>query len=161
MKKIVLSPNWRRQVILFCFIGILILLFAIFEWNPDDKKGSLILLISALVYSLFCFLMPLFVSRFLTCAICENSTITSYLLGRKLCVINTNKTVYYVVFTANEGKYQKRDYIILSNTPFIYPPKTKVQRAVIFSYNMKSQIVLPYEDKTKALINLNQWHTLL
>ena len=72
-----------------------------------------------------------------------------------------NATVYYVVFTANEGKYQKRDYIMISNSPFVYPPKTKIQKSVISSYNMKAQIVLPFEETTKTLMNVEKWQSIV
>lgn len=164
--KVILSPNLQRQAILLFGVEILFFVFALTEWNSNDIWGSLLLLCCSVICCLITSLMQLLILRFFTYVICEKGAFTSYLFHKRLCTINKDEKIYYAIVIANEGMYVKKKYIIISNDRFEYyvTPifrKKNDKKPLISSYNLKTQIAMPYNEKTRSILELDKWHSVM
>ena len=173
-ENIVVSKEWRKQV--WGYFVIEIIMFAIcFLLFPSD-------LILGLIASLFVFTVMTVVGvvgicvqyRLMTKVQMDDEFIKSYLLRRQLCVVDKKEQVYYVKFEGRITRTLSREFIIISNEPFVYyneplmrmlPNHTELydrtckwtRRALLYGYNTKKQILLPYNEKTRTLFECEKW----
>ena len=173
-ENIVVSTEWRKQVpgyfiIEFIMVMICFLLF------PSD-------LILGLTASLFVIAVMTIVGgvgiclqyRLMTKVQIDDDFIRSYLLRRQLCVIDKRKQIYYVKFEGRISRALSREFIIISSEPFIYYKEPVMRmipnymdlydrtckwtrRALLYGYNTKKQILLPYTTKTNTLCEFEKW----
>ena len=96
----------------------------------------------------------------------NDNGIESYLFIKRLCKVDWDKSIYYVIFEAAESKYNRKRYIAISNTLFEYhdAPPLRVfpwqKKNFLASYDIKNQIVIPYDEKTISLLQVNEWHVI-
>lgn len=89
------------------------------------------------------------------------STVDAYsMFGKLYCSVSMEQTVYFISFesyrakTKYKGKY--KPFIALSNQPFRYQDPTKVVNFIV-RYDLHTIVVLPYDDRTKPLLPVDNW----
>ncbi len=173
-ENIVVFKEWRKQVSSYFIIEIIMVVIC-FLLFPSD-------LILGLIASLFVIIVMTVVGgvgicvqyRLMTKVQMNGEFIRSYLLRRQLCVIDKQEQIYYVKFEGRISRTLSREFIIISNEPFVYykepvmrmlPNYTDLydrackwtRRALLYGYNTKKQILLPYNEKTKNLFECEKW----
>lgn len=87
--------------------------------------------------------------------------IPTHYFQKKLCTITTTNPTYYAVFTSPQGMLSTDRFIVLSNEPFEYQTTYGVAKVrFIQHYNMAKQIVIPYNEQTIPILNLDAWHKI-
>lgn len=72
-----------------------------------------------------------------------------------------------MTFVADEGIFSRKEYIILSNEQFDYQKKSSLRifpwdkKTLLVSYNVKTQVAMPYDEKTKSILEIEKWHSVV
>ena len=173
-ENIVVSTEWRKQISGYFIIEIILVMICFLLFSSD--------LILGLIASLFVIVIMTIVGgvgicvqyRLMTNVKNNDNFIRSYLLRRQLCVIDKREQIYYVKFEGRISRTLRREFIIISNTPFIYYKEPVMRmlpnymdlydrtcrwtrRALLYGYNIKKQILLPCNEKTKHLFEFEKW----
>lgn len=160
--KIYLSKYWRQNSLFILCLMILLIVALVFFcfWSNDREDYIMVLCTSWFVLILGCILICS--QKFLTYAIVEKHEIHSYsLFSKKLCTITTTSPIYYAVFSSPQGMLSTNRFIVLSNEPFEYQATYGVAKVrFIQHYNMAKQIVLPYNEQTIPILNLDAWYKI-
>ena len=159
--KIYLSTYWRKSnlfnlcMIIFIVIGTII--FCI--WTEGNEEDYVIILCS-LLYILGFGGIIVGSRKFLTYVLVENNLFQSYsFFNNKLCEVDINKPIYYVIFNTPQGQFANSQFIAISNEMFHYQAFygiTKIR--FIQYYDWKKQIILPYNKQTILLLELDKWN---
>ena len=163
--KIYLSSYWRKSNLFVCVMIIFITIMSIYlliTGNSDDYKW--IALFTGFYIGFFLFFL-LKSYRFITYVKIFENGIESYLFNKKLGKVDYDKAIYYVIFQAKENTTTTKKYIAISNGIFEYFnvsvrlfPWDK--KPFLGSYNVKKQIVMPYDEKTIPLLPIEEWHLI-
>ena len=165
--KITLSKKWCYEIKTLFFIEAICVILCVFSFINDIT--FMLFLIMIFVIMMTTVQLVLFCSsyRFLTYTIDKKDFYESYLLKKRLCIIDKAKPIYYVTFWANEGMFSKKEYIIFSNEPFIYQSRQSVRifpwhkKPLLVSYDVKKQIAMPYDQKTKSILETDKWYSVV
>ncbi len=161
--KIMLSRWWRKEIKwTFVFEMILLLLVVLFFYR------DIALLIVMFLFWLFNFtiifgLVFCIQFRLFTYVRDEKNYFKSFVFKKQLCVIDKNKPIFYVIFTGQVSKFVQEEFIVISNQPFKYINSSSIRifkrdpKPLLYSYNIKTQIALPYDSKTNELLELEKW----
>lgn len=150
---------------LFCIEAISILILIIYFINN---------IAIALFVSLFIFLLMKVVEIFVFCStyrlftytINENEFFESFIFKKSLCTVDKTKPIYYTIFLANEGMFSRKKYIALSNEPFEFQDTSSIRlfpwdkKPFLVSYNVKKQIVMPYNETTQLFLETEIWKSI-
>lgn len=159
--KIYLSKYWRCGSLFFlCLLLLSIVSTVCFCVWSNDREDYIVVLCSLWVVSVLGGVL-ICSKRFLTYVIVENNEIQSFsLFSKKLCSITTATPIYYAVFDSPQGMQCAR-FIALSNEPFEYRATYGVAKVrFIQHYNMAKQIVMPYNEQTISILNLDTWYNV-
>lgn len=160
--KIYLSDYWRKNSLFnLCLIILIIVGTVIFcAWSRDSEDYIMIICSAWFVLVLSSILLCS--KRFLTYIIVGTNQVHSYsIFNKRLCTVDTTTPTYYAIFKTSQGFLCVKQFIALSNKPFQYQPVYGISRVrFIQHYNMKVQIVLPYNEKTIPLLKLEEWHNV-
>lgn len=103
-------------------------------------------------------LFMIFSYRRCSYAVIEPAVIHSHsMFGRAKCRVDLNETVYYVQFEAKSLFKDDEKYIAISNQVFRYQPYGAHNLTFLQTYDQKSIIAMPYNDKTKELLDTEHW----
>jgi hypothetical protein len=110
--------------------------------------------------ALFVFVLALYDFRYLSYVVVEGHLYTSYsVFNKKLYTLDINAPVYYRVFKAQQDMFYIMDFVALSNEPFEF-----VERNLswfLYFYGFEEMLVMPYNDKTKPLMRLEDWEIII
>ncbi len=156
--KIYFSQVWRDRAkvmllaIIVCLVGPLMF--------PSSVLNEFFLLTFSLMMALpGIMLLKGDIWRF-THVIVEEHQFTSYsVFNRKLYTLDLAKLVYYEIFKARVDLFYIHDFIALSNDPFELEDH-KDKRGFFVRYDQRSLLVMPYNDKTKPLVQINKWERI-
>lgn len=157
--KIPLSDYWRKSSL----FNLCLLIFIVFGtiafciWSRD--KEVYIIVICALPFIIILIAMLLCSRRFLTYVIVEAHQTQAYsFFNKELCSINFDTQVYYSIFKSTEGGIYTKQFIAVSNVPFKYQPVYGASKIkFIQHYDLKKQIVMPYNEKIIPFLKLDDW----
>lgn len=165
--KIVLSQRMRREAIgVFGFEFGLMLLTIPLTCEDFALWVAAELFILVFYTSIMGLLMCL-QFRLFTHVISEADCFRAFLYKKELCVIDKSKPIYYVKFTALLAKGVEAEMVVVSNQPFEYkaPPLMRIfprePKALIHSYNVKTQIAMPYNAKTTEIMEMDKWYSVV
>lgn len=90
---------------------------------------------------------------------------TTYSLFRQLlksCAPSQRQmrfAVYYTIFVSPGGAACCEEFIAISNSPFEYQKTYGIAKVRFLQhYDMAKQIVLPYDNQTIKLLDIQKWH---
>lgn len=164
--KILLSEKWRYEMkALFCIeaIGIIFCTISFVKDVEVMLFFALFILITMTIVEIIGFFSCY---RFFTYTIDKKDSYESFLFKRSLCIIDKSRPIYYVTFWGVEGTFSKREYIVLANEPFEYQNNCPLRifpwdkKPLLVSYNVKKQIVMPYNEVTKSILETDKWYSL-
>lgn len=165
--KIVLSQRMRREAIGVFGVEFGIMLLAIPLIYEDFALWvAAELFIFVFMTSVFGILMCCRF-RLFTHVINEADCFRAFLHKKELCVIDKRKPIYYVKFTALLTKGVEAEMIVISNQPFEYKAPSLMRifpresKALIHSYNVRTQIAMPYNAKTIEIMEMGKWHSVV
>lgn len=113
-----------------------------------------------LIYALIFCGIALLPWKYLMIMEIDNNIMNAYLFGKLKCTIDTDKVVYYAIFSCAETNRNKKTYIAISNDLFQYEEKKATllsKNTYIDRYDRKKQIIFPYDEKTKFLFSIEKW----
>lgn len=164
--KVWLSKKWQYELLtIFCIqvlciiTGILSLLRCLVVMLLLSIYGLVMMTVVEIIILCSC-------HRLLTYVSVENGFYKSYLFKKCLCVIDRSKPIYYVIFSAQEGMFSKREFIVISNEPFTYEEKHSLRifpwekKPLLVSYDIKKQIALPYSQDSLSFLKINEWKSV-
>ena len=160
--RIDLSKKWQQSrsllLSLIAVISIGTAVFCIWSSNKEDY----IMCICAAWFVLVAACLVIFSRRLCTYAVIEESHIQSFLpTSQILCTISTTDAVYYAIFTSPEGSAHGKEFIAISNSPFEYQETYGIAKVRFLQhYDMAKQIVLPFDDQTFKLLDIQKWHNV-
>lgn len=165
--KITLSKKWCYEIKTLFFIEAICIILCVFSFINDIT--FMLFLIMILIIMMTIVQLVLFCSsyRFFTYTIDKNDFYESYLFRKCLCIIDKTKPIYYVIFWATEGMFSKKEYIVFSNEPFIYQSRQSLRifpwdkKPLLVSYDVKKQIAMPYDQKTKSILETDKWYSVV
>lgn len=162
--KIYLSSYWKRSCWFSTIMIVLILLFTVLFciWSHDDE--DYILIVGAVLFVLlFCYLTGISM-RLVRYVRKENQQLVMYsLCGRKLSSLSLETDIYYEILPLIEGTCSKRDFIILSNEPFMsyqtnrFSGLAKICKSIDTTGN---QVIMPYGTPILSNLNISAWHKI-
>lgn len=161
--KIILSRWWRKEVKWIFLFEIILLLLVVLCFYKD-----IVLLVIMFLFWLFNFLIIFGLVfcirlRLFTYVKDEKDCFKSFVFKKQLCIIEKNKPIFYVIFTSLVSKGVREEFIVISNQPFKYKKSSSIHifkrstKPLLYSYNIKTQIALPYDFQTKGLLELEKW----
>lgn len=160
--KIYLSTYWRISNLLnLCMIIIIIIgtiIFCIWSNSSEDY----IMVLCALIHILGFGGIIVCSRKFLTYILWEKPLFQSYSFFKtKLCEVDTSKPVYYKIFQTPQGQFENGQFIAISNEQFQYQEIYGIAKIrFIQYYDWKKQIVLPYNQKTILLLEIDNWNNI-
>lgn len=161
--KIILSKRMRLEAIGVFLVELGIMLLP-FWWIFEDFE---LWVISELF--IFIFLTSIFGTlmccqfRLFTHVIAEKDCFKSFIFRKELCRVDKDRAIYYVRFVGVLTRGVRGEFVIISNQPFKYesPPLFRIfprePKALIHSYNVKTQIAMPYNDETREILEMEKW----
>ena len=161
--KVLLSKNWHYEMITFFCIQVFCIIMCVLSLCQGNGVMFLLSLYGVIMMAFVEIVILCSCHRFLTYVVVSNDVYTSYILKKRLCEIDRKKTIYYVIFSANEGVFSRKDYIVLSNDPFEYEEKCSLRifpwekRPLLAGYDTKKQIALPYNQETRLILEIEKW----
>lgn len=165
--KIVLSTRMRREAVGLCLIEFVMMLMCIIVFRGDtDVMIFALLYVFVMLTTVFGIIMCC-QFRVFTHVINETECFRAFLYKKELCVVDKSKPIYYAKFTGVLTRGVEGEFIVISNQPFEYkaPPLIRVfsrePKALIHSYNIKTQIAIPYNDQTKEILEFEKWHSVV
>lgn len=149
------------------FIELICIIWCFFSFYEDI--GFMFFMCLCIFVTMTLFECILFYStyRFFTYTIYTEGFYKSYIFKKPLCSINKAQPIYYVTFVADEGIFSRKEYIILSNEQFDYQKKSSLRifpwdkKTLLVSYNVKTQVAMPYDEKTKFILEIEKWHSVV
>lgn len=158
--RIDLSKKWQQsRLFLLCLIAVISVGTAVFCIWSNSKEDYIMCLCAAwFILAAACLLF--FSRRLCTYAVIEEDHIQSFsAASQKLCTISTADAVYYTIFTSPEGSAHGKEFIAISNSPFEYQETYGIAKVRFLQhYDMAKQIVLPYDNQTIKLLDIQKWH---
>ena len=159
MREIIVSPYWNKTFKVLLVLDAFLVLFASYILICDyTLDGFIIIGGYVLIIVLITVWLLYGVRRLLTKVVVTDFSFESVLLNKKQCHIYRNKKVYYMIFQCSESVYSRKRFILISNRPFKYNIEEKVfSRKIISYYDIKTQILMPYDKLTSNLFDLANW----
>ncbi len=160
--KIYLSPVWRQRAQINLVLMIVFMVAPIFYNLYYDFRGWdwFFMPIAGLLFALVAFYLLLIDLRRLTHVITEEHQFTAYsVFNKKLYTLDLTRPVYFGIFNARQDLFYFNDFIALSNERFKFEDD-KDWRYFIVRYDLNALLVLPYNDKTKPLMELAKWERI-
>ena len=161
--KIYLSDYWRKSSLFnlcsMIFIIISSIFFYFYYWSGDGEDYLIFVLESPGLIALSLVLLNSL--RFLRYVIIEEHLFHGYsFFNKKLCTLDTAMPTYYAIFKTTQGFLCVKQFIVLSNESFIFQDNISnmFKKRFIARYDLKKQIVLPYDEQTIPLLNIEGWH---
>ena len=145
-----------------CIIGLILITVTSIAcyFKIDDALDLMWLFVPAMVMCGIVFGGIVFVRRLYAYVIANESMFCGYsFYHKKKCTVYRGKPVYYAVFETTLGG-TSRKLVALSNEPFEYRVASKHGVKFVQSYDIKKIVVLPYNESTKPLLNLEQWNNV-
>ena len=162
--KIVLSSYWRISCMFMALIELFTFAFALRFYIYSRSESAIVIMLCVIAMIVCCTISMVFSICFLTCAIIGEDKFDAYLFKKKLCTVYKDKPIFYVIFEGVESSHRTQTYILLSNEPFEIPKRSFVhifpwnREPLCVSYNMKTQIAMPYNEKTIPILEIDKWH---
>lgn len=79
--------------------------------------------------------------------------------GKRKRAVNSDEPIYYQIVPLIEGVYSRADFIVLSNQEFLPYRNGSGLAAVCKEASAKgNQIIMPYNQKSRPLLHLRDWH---
>ncbi len=79
--------------------------------------------------------------------------------GKRKRAVNSDEPIYYQIVPLIEGVYSRADFIVLSNQEFSPYRNGSGLAAVCKEASAKgNQIIMPYNQKSRPLLHLGDWH---
>ena len=173
-ENIVVSMEWRKQASTYFIIEFIMVVICLLLFSSDLILGLIVSFFVIVVITIAGVVVFCAQYRLMTKVQIDDNYISSYLLRRQLCVIDMREQIYYVKFKGRISRTLGREFIIVSNEPFVYykepiirmdPTYTDLfvrtrqstRKALLYGYNTKKQILLPYTEKTKSLFECEKW----
>lgn len=69
------------------------------------------------------------------------------------CKVSREKTIYYIRFHTNDDLLCVTEYVVVSNEPI----HCKKAIEILSNYRMKTQVVIPYNEKTRSYMDFDKW----
>lgn len=158
--RIDLSKKWQQsRSLLLSLIAVISVGTAVFcIWSNSQEDYIMCLCAAWFILVAACLLF--FSRRLCTYAVIEEDHIQSFLpTSQILCTISTTDAVYYAIFTSPEGSAHGKEFIAISNSPFEYQETYGIAKVRFLQhYDMAKQIVLPYDNQTIKLLDIQKWH---
>lgn len=164
--KVALSSYWRKNYIFMSVVVIFMITMAIrllSVSNPNNDKWIIGLAVSYIGMFLF---LTLKSYRFMTYVKIHENEIESYIFNKRLCKVCYDKVVYYVIFDARESSISRKKYIAVSNKRFEYQETSGIRllpsdnKPFLGSYDVKKQIVIPYDEKIISILPIEKWYMI-
>ncbi len=165
--KIVLSQRMRREAIGVFGFEFGLMLLAIPLTCEDFALWVAAELFILVFYTSIMGLLMCLQFRLFTHVINETDCFRAFLHKKELCVIDKRKPIYYVKFTALLTKGVEAEIVVISNQPFEYKKTPLIRiwpsdpKPLIHSYNVKTQIAMPYNAKTIEIMEMDKWHSVV
>lgn len=151
---------------LFCIEAIGIIL-CVFLFINDVTLMLFLIMMIVIAMTVTQIIVFCSIYRLLTYTENKQYTYESYLFKKCLCVVDKTKPIYYVKFEANEGLFSKNEYIVLSNEPFVYQETCSLRifpwetKPLLVSYDVNKQIAMPYNEKSKSILETDGWYSII
>ncbi|MBQ7295883.1 MAG: hypothetical protein IJW86_06785 [Clostridia bacterium] len=160
--KVIVSPYWRKT---FQFLVVLNTLFTCcsiyFVIEHDSFESFAIVGGCTLFFWLIIAWLSFMMRRLLTSVMVTELNFQSALFGNKQCCVDRKNKIYYMILECTEAVYSKQKFILLSNEPFsIRSKRSMFSRNVIQSYDIKKQILMPYNSDTSDFFKLSDWECI-
>ncbi len=159
--EIIVSPYWNKTLKILIILNVFLVGFFFVVMQDNSIEGLVIMggyvLLIALISTWVLYMMR----RLLTKVVATDLFFQSFLLGKRQCSVDRNEKIYYIVFKAPEGVYSRQEFILISNHYFKCKFETKwYSKRILSSYDMKKQILIPYNNQTSMLFGLNDWENV-
>ncbi len=157
--KIATSIYWKKQVKFILGIDIMITIAVVVcSILNKDLEMFIVLGSCVLVYILCSLFLTYSARRLLTDVILNETGFQSVLFNKKIAFVNNQRTVYYAIFEEAEGVYSRNKFILVSNTTFKYIPRKSIfSKNIVGSYDINTQILIPYNRDTAKFFDFGKW----
>lgn len=153
---------YKGDVILFLVTAFLINVGAVlFVLNFHMDSYACIFLAMGFLLSLLIALLPLITYRQWTYAMFGEGRCTSYtVFNKKLCEIDTSKSVYYEFFDVHFRGIPPVRFAAISNEPFSVNPRGKsifASAKFYGTYDRSKIVIFIYDKQSRNLVDLDNW----
>lgn len=143
------------------FIDMIVVFFLFFIYDIRISKNIIDFISHGSIIVFFSFLIPYiwvvdWGKYYATLVSVSDDCFSAFILGIKLCEVNKKRPIYYEIV---EITYQREQYVIISNKPFDLNIDADFSKLFSWKlkYDMKNQIMLPYNKKTKKYLFSSNW----
>ena len=157
--KIATSVYWKKQAKFILGINIMITI-AVIVWSILNKDLEMFIILGGctLVYILITLFVTYSARRLLTDVMLNETGFQSVLFNKKITFVNNKHSVYYAIFEEAESVYFRSKFILISNTSFKYIPRKSIfSKNIVGSYDINTQILIPYNSDTMKFFDLEKW----
>lgn len=150
--KIYLSKYWIADHISMACLYVVVVVSAVLfciEYRDDDNTPVII-----------CALVFIGITYYLDYVEVSNNQFTQCSFsGKRKRAVNSDEPIYYQIVPLIEGVYSRADFIVLSNQEFSPYRNGSGLAAVCKEASAKgNQIIMPYNQKSRPLLHLGDWH---
>lgn len=160
--KIYLSKCWiADHISLVCVEVAVVVATVVFCIKYRD--ADIIMIIGSLAYIGLTYYVQSRVIYLLDYVEVSNNQFTQYSFsGKRKRAVNSDEPIYYQIVPLIEGVYSRADFIVLSNQEFSPYRNGSGLAAVCKEASAKgNQIIMPYNQKSKPLFHLRDWHKVI
>lgn len=158
--KIYLSKYWiAGHISLVCVEVAVVVATVVFCIEYRDEE-NILLIICSLVYIGSASYVQSKTICILDYVEVSNNQFTQYSFnGKRKRAVNSDEPIYYQIVPLIEGVYSRADFIVLSNQEFS-PYRNGSGLAAVYKEAMAkgNQIIMPYNQKSRPLLHLRDWH---
>ena len=152
MKKIYLSTGYRKGIVICSIIPLIISLMAILYCLISGDFEPIIIIYPCIILEFIMLFDCVNNRKLLSYVTISDETFTSYsFFNKKLYALYLNYGVYYKICDGL-AEFTSGKFIVLSNYRFECNKKL-----FIHMINHKKILVMPYNDKTKQFLKLDEW----
>ena len=162
--KIIVSRFWRIEMWSLVVGEIFLIILSFVFWNGEYLDLGILFAILVVIIMTFWQITGIILEhRFLSHVMYNNNLYTSFFVKKKLCEIDGNEPIYYTKIYGRISAKHYAEFILISQSPFDYCEFTSMPwfpwqpKPLLYSYNIKKMILLPYEENAPYLSKLSEW----
>ena len=157
--KIYLSKYWIADHISLVCVEVAVVVATV-VFCIEYRDADIIMIIGSLAYIGITYYVQSRVIYLLDYVEVSNNQFTQYSFsGKRKRAVNSDEPIYYQIVPLIEGVYSRADFIVLSNQEFLPYRNGSGLAAVCKEASAKgNQIIMPYNQKSKPLLHLRDWH---
>lgn len=158
--KIYLSKYWiADHISMVCLYVVVVVAAAAFCIEFRDEDNTFVIISSLVFIGIIYYVQSRVIYLLDYVEVSNNQFTQCSFSGKRKRAVNSDESIYYQIVPLIEGTFSRADFIVLSNQEFPLYRNGSGLAAVCKEASAKgNQIIMPYNQKSRPLLHLGDWH---